>query len=389
VPINLSSNSSIKIYYYNSSYDFNSNILTNINVVEIGQYTNTSFNHSHNSGTYGHIVVPLNINVSSGKIGSVYLSGGGFLIARVSGSPKLSTLNNSVRSNSGRYSNNKGVTWTSGITTNTLASHIHQYYGNEKLIYSSCGYWNGVQNCSALRTDIIDFPAVPPTPASLIIPFGETTYNQYMNITWIPAIPISNGTTISLYNITLVDENLTELYVLNTTTSLLNYYWNIFNYNLSTGRDYYIKLYSKASNNGTSFDRELFQIIHNAQLNITAYDSYTNGSITGLSVNITDTTSSSTETLSTSGTTITANITKGHSYSIIFDQGAYEILTKNITANTSIYQTLNQSLSKTNSVTINVYDETTLARLTNVTAGGSINITFTSNTTSFSNSTNT
>jgi hypothetical protein len=146
--------------------------------------------------------------------------------------------------------------------------------------------------------------------------------------------------------------------------------------NLSTGSSQSLLLRVRdAQGINVQTDSQVLNVTKNAQLNLTFYDATTNVSISNFTVNITDL-YGSLESWTTSGSVLSVDIVKLMNYSLSVDSLNYALTNVSFNSNSSTYQKLNTSLYKTNSVQINVYDESSLALITNVTGGGTMNITF-------------
>jgi 5-hydroxyisourate hydrolase-like protein (transthyretin family) len=184
-----------------------------------------------------------------------------------------------------------------------------------------------------------------------------------------------NTSVVSINHYDFQFMNSTNLVTLNSTNGTATT-WDPYIYNMIVGDPYALVLTVVDAFGNSISDTQSLNVTRNALLNITAYDYLTNGSISNLTVTLYDLTDSTSELLNVAGALLNVNIIKGHSYSALFDVPTYAYQTINFTANNSIYQSLNQSLFKTNSVNINVYDESSLVLITSAIGGGIMNITF-------------
>lgn len=211
---------------------------------------------------------------------------------------------------------------------------------------------------------------------------GSEQATQYLNITWNATTinPTESGVTINQYNITLHNSTAT-IKTLNT-TSTLNYYWDIYSENLSTG-EYTINIESTDTKNNKTNQNVSFNITTNALINITAY-SFTGAQIQNFTINITDLNTNITNSETTNNYTAIINIKKNNAYTLTLDAEEYSYSYLNITSTNETYQNINLTAYTTNSVNIRIYDETT-----NILITENITITFTQGLIEITNSTTT
>lgn len=375
-----------RIYLCNSSINLAGavNPLTNTNCQEIGSVDATGFNHSHGSYS-GHNIVPFSI--VNGTIGGsgITVTNSMWILARGNslGLVRIGYINNGSLATSVYSTANGGNTWTDRSASFTIDSHLHQYSLNEFVNYYATARFNSTLNVSATVNEFIDVPPVNPSPAIITVPFNTQQGSRFLNITYLNATANTFGSSIVKYNITLLNENLTFVQTITANNGLNNsYLYDLYAQNLSLAK-YYVRVFAFDNLNNSAFDEESFNLTRNAILNVTLYDQTTNVSISNFSMNVTDHATSVTEYFSTSGSLINVDVIKSHNYTIHFDANNYALTVVNVSLNTSFIQKLNQSLYKTNSVQINVYDEGSLALITNVTGGGTMNVTFISDGGSF------
>jgi hypothetical protein len=357
-----------KIYICNNSYNFASLVIHSINCQEIGAITTTTYNHTHSTTNKHNLIAFTIINNKISGTGITATPTMYFLYKGQSGSKaNYYYANTTTTSITTRTTLNGGNNWN--LETYTVNAHLHFYPigSNINFNYQGRGYFNNTLNFSAITTEIIDFNILPPTPPIITNPFDTIQNTSYLNITYLSATPILNGTLMSYYNITLLNNDLTYNRTIILNNSLNNYYnWNVYNENLSL-TSYYIKVCGFDSTNQNSCDIETFNLTRNALLNITSYDTTTNITIANFTINITNQNTSTIETYTSNNLSIIeVNIIKNNSYNIIFDNINYALTTRTYNTNASIQQFINQSMYKANSINVLFYDEATGNPISNV-----------------------
>jgi len=255
----------LRVYYYNSSYDLLSNVATNPNAVEISNLVNLlTCNHYHLNNSICHNTFPY--GVINGKIGSVQVNGGGFIIRGGTGITTIQVLNNTIRTGANKLSVNNGNTWTN--ETYTTASHAHQFSGSSYLTYAAFGTFFGNLTNSSWRTDNLDVTPQNPSPPNIIVP-NETmnTFNQFINITYKNGTANSVGQSMNFYNITLLNNDLSVNKTITANNGLNNsYYLNAYLFLITNGT-YYIRVCGFDTINASSCDFEQF-ILNYTQPNL-------------------------------------------------------------------------------------------------------------------------
>lgn len=223
IMVNNTGSTGIRIYYANSSYNFASDPSTNSNCVLL--YTipgNTPYNHTHPLYSK-HQYVPMAINKTTGRIGTVTVTSTSYFIVRgnagsVTNHPEYYYISNVSRSNATRRSTNSGSSWSNQALT--VDAHLHQYNGTDYLYYYiSAKNTLDVQSNSTVRPDLIDLGGLAPT-VTINSP-AATSYSGVINITYAAESPNSYpivNYSISLYNssyglVTSINPNTANNYV--------------------------------------------------------------------------------------------------------------------------------------------------------------------------------
>jgi hypothetical protein len=207
--------------------------------------------------------------------------------------------------------------------------------------------------------------------------------NEYLNISYVTNID-PNVSTIIGYNISLLNSDLSNNRSLinNTANNSLN--WNVFDENLSLG-SYAIKII--ATNNYSEIintTSNLFNFSKNALLNLSAALTIDNSSIINFSVQIIDNNNTENRSYNTTNGSINIPIIKSRSYTIYLDATGYALSNETISTNNISHQNHTMRTYTENSVSINIYDETTNLLITQ-----NITIEFTQNLSDIINTTTT
>jgi hypothetical protein len=339
--IYLNNTGTSELFYCNSSYIIGKPGSDN-NCILFSSFSSTAFNHTHNQSK--HNVFALPINTATGKIGTVKVTSTSQFIIR---NPEyIGSTNNSCLA---KYSTNSGSAYSN--LTYCPDSHLHQYIGNEALNYSACMF-NGNLTCSSLRSDIIDPINLAPTSPVITNPINDSQIvNEWLNITYTASSPSMNTTTITLYNISLLNSDLSFNMTLKSNNSLnLSYYWNTYLSQLSTGI-YYIKVVVVDSNNNTNFDiSESINITTNSRINISVKDYLSNQLVDTFSVNITDLTTGIKRSDSTTTNYTTFDVIKGRTYNVTADPLGYSYASATFTIPDNISKIINDTGTYTTSL---------------------------------------
>jgi len=192
----------MSVWYCNSSY-ISGTFTTNGNCTQFATLNSTGFNHTESIySSYQLSYFP----VVNGMISTVGVTSNGSFIVRGNNGVAVGnvfSINVSSRAVSMQTTANTGTLWTNQ-PNKTVDAHLHQYFGNESLIFFACGTntSNGVF-CSSPRTNYFNISIIPPSSPSIITPYASQPVYQYLNISWIPSITSSNTTFISSYTIML------------------------------------------------------------------------------------------------------------------------------------------------------------------------------------------
>lgn len=239
------------------------------------------------------------------------------------------------------------------INTNSLNLPIGTYFFNATFLNAT------YNNLSETRR----FYLYDLTSGTITTPANDTTITSTsLNIVWTNTTtnPTGTGVTISSYNVTLLNPNLSFNKTINFTTNGNSYNWNIINDNLDIGL-YWLRVETKDSNGNNITTRNLINITTNALLNISLYDAINNTRITANgTLNYTNLGTGITNLANiTNGTSNSLTIAKNQNYSFYFDVNGYSIATANRTASNLTNQQMNFTLYTNNSVSIYIYDEDT------------------------------
>lgn len=345
----------VQVYYYNSTYDFSSNPATNPNVHNFCTLISpTSYNHTHN--TFGHQFCPYTIN-ASGYLGTVKMSGGGFLIRGNLQGVNVTVANIIARPGVTRETTNGGNTWSN--TAGTVASHVHQFSANDLFCHQGYSVIGSTLYNTTRTCDTLDLTPFPPEIPNIYTPNGTRSYTQYLNITWEPAIVNYPGATISGYNITLRDSNLNYVSGIATlSNSSTSYLWNTYNSNLTVGSTYHVAITANDSTGAksTAFSGN-FTVTANGFI-IFGTKLYNGSTIANFSVRVRNSTASYDTTASTTNGSLQFDITKGYFYTSTVNPTGYSIANTTINAsNASNYY--NFTVYKEQTIALRFYDETT------------------------------
>ena len=215
----------LRIYYCNSSYDFNSVVSTSQYCTQFATYSLSTYNHSHSSYSK-HIVLPFVI--SSGHVNSILVSSTSyFMLEGVSGS--IWTVYNipvTSRTNAIRSTNSNGISWSSQAYT--IDSHLHQYYNDTTFIYYACANDTINETCSSTEMDLLQLGGLPPTSPNIYLPSMDKYYTENNILINYSQAMSPNHYNISYYDISLLnpDDSFNMTITANNSENL-TYDWNI------------------------------------------------------------------------------------------------------------------------------------------------------------------
>jgi hypothetical protein len=213
-------NGGLRIYYCNSSYNFNSIVTSSPHCYNFFTLTNNTYNHGHTNYSK-HMVVPF-----TNSTGNVTITPTSYFLFRgISGSTwNYFYINNVSRASATKATNNNGITW--GNMPITIDAHLHQFGSNYSFFYYVCANDTlNNQNCSPVRQDLFELGGLPPTSPTIITP-QEGYYSGNINISYSASVS-PNSYAISYYNISLFNTDFTfNKTILNNNSVSLNYTWD-------------------------------------------------------------------------------------------------------------------------------------------------------------------
>lgn len=340
------SSGDIRVYYFNSSYDFSTNPSTSANVHEFCIIPGgATYNHSH--GVVSHHICPYYIN-NTGFLDTVKVNAGGFLIRGNNNVVQVWMAPTTVRSDATKYTTNNGVAWSN--YPGVVASHIHFASNADNFCYYANGAYTNGDMSSNITCDNIDVTRLPPTIPNIITPAENSTYTRIINISYEASTPVSPTANISYYNITVHYTNGTLLGVVRGNNGLnTSYSWNSYAMNLSTDITYLLRVTAKDTVNATSFDDHEFNVTTNGLLNMSTRSLFGNTSINNATTWTVINLNTSAE-VNYSGTgSIAFDIIKGNSYTVTALPANFSY------ANATVISTSNYSLQFTYHYTSNTF----------------------------------
>jgi len=352
---NINTSGTIKVFACNSSYS-TGNILTSPNCLEIGNINTTTFNHSH-SLNVNHNLVPF--SVLNGKINGLlgFSETMTFVFRSLTGTANAFYVPNISRVDNTMSSINSGVTWNT--ISGTLDAHIHSYGNNEEYIkYQAFGSYAGALYNTTFTTELIEVEALNPNPPVIYFPFNSTITSSIMNINWSNATATNPSQNISNHVLQLLNNDLTLNRTIASNLTLSTYALNIYNENLTTGT-YYIKVIGYDQNGLNSFDFESFDLVTNANLNLTAIFPINSTLISNFTINATNLNTGNITTASTTNGSLQLGIIKQNNYTFFVDSPSFAFHYQNYTTTNATFQNLQFSLYTNNSISITAKDETT------------------------------
>lgn len=376
----LSGSSPSRVYACNSSYDFNSNLLTNVNCQEIGNINGASYNHSHGSFS-AHNLVPFTIFNGRVAGNGIIVTPQMFFVMRGAntGVSNVSYVATSSRTNLVRTSTTSGVNWAS--QTYTTDAHIHQYPSSSIYFsYQALGNYSNVENTSSVVNELIDIPSLNPQPPIITNPFGNNQTSRYLTITWINATNITFSPVVK-YNLTLLNSDFSYNRTISTNAGNNSFTYDLFAQNLSIGV-YYVKLFAYDSSGAFSSDEEFFNLLAETEVTIATKDSETGLGVSNFSFSVVRNDGYSFNG-STSNRTYLFGTLRNSFHNISIDASGYALFYANFSSGNSSNSTQNFTLYKTNSILITILNEATLSSL----SGTLVNVSFIGLTTSNYNTT--
>ena len=243
--LNINTTGSVRVYYCNSTY-VSGNPSTTGNCVQFGTINSTGFNHTH---TYSHHNV-LSMTMVNGSLGGVAVTSVSyFVFDRAVSTMQVGYINGSVRTNVTMTTTNSGISWTDQNWTADM--HVHQYDGTEILNYRACyNETSSITECSSYISQSIGQSIIPPTTPQVTLNAQDYFYNTTMTIYFTNSTPMNISTTITGYNVTIMDT--IGNYYLTINNSATNYQ-NFTVNNLRYGIDYVVRVTAKDSNGNYAY----------------------------------------------------------------------------------------------------------------------------------------
>jgi len=216
-----------RVYYCNSTFGFTNSPVGNSNCFNIYNIpANNPFSHIHSTNS-SHQVVPLTINTTTGKVGTVKVTEKSYFMIRGTNAVnpiEYYYLPNLTRNGAIKTTVNNGIAWTN--QTYTINAHLHQYNGADSFWYYACANdTTNNQNCTTPRQDLINLSGLPPSAPYVFMPINDY-YSGDININY-TASESPNGYAILFYNLSLNNIDYTFNKTIYTNNSLnLSYIWN-------------------------------------------------------------------------------------------------------------------------------------------------------------------
>lgn len=355
----LSSNNLSRVYACNNSYNFASLVTTSNYCSEIGFLSNV-YNHSHNSNS-NHSLIAFVLNnglINGAKVAPSSLMH--FIISGANtGTHNVSYVNNYSFANATRTSTNGGNSFTS--QNYSVNFHLHIYNNSEYYATSAIGNYSGSLNYTSFTSEKIDLVNLPPNPPEITNPFETTQSTRFLNITYTNSTTNIPGATISYYNISLLNSDLTFNRTIQGNNSRnLSYYYDVYYQNLTIGL-WYVKVEVTDSNGLKNFDFESFNLTTNAEINVSVFTITGNVSVSNFTGWIYNNATTENNTFNTTAGYELLDIVKGV-YQIFVNSESYAITnsTNYYSTNFTNYNTsLKFYLYETNTINVSFYDEET------------------------------
>ena len=349
--INTTTLGSGSTYACNSSYN-NATPIGNSNCQLIRTFSNmVDFNHSH-SVYDSHNLFPYNIiNNKINGLSVGFTNTMHFVTIRSTGVVMLYYVPNVARVDTARICN----VGTCNNLVGTLNSHDHFWNGNDYLTYQAQGTFNSTFFNTSFTTELIDVSPLSPTSPTITNPLNTTQNTRYMNITYTNATSNTVGGSISRYNISLLNSDLTFNRTIQANNSLNNsYYWDVYAQNLSI-KEYYIRVTAIDNIGQESYDQQWFNLTRNALLNVTILN-FTGGSGGSFNYSLTDLFNGLVSNGSSSSNSVALNVLNPGNYSITVFSPIIATTTYNFTINSSFYY-INITAFPFNSIKISSFSE--------------------------------
>jgi len=356
------------MYYCNSTYDFASDITNSSNCRAFNTIrTNATFNFSQSQSQY--LILPLHVNQT--KIGSVSVTPTSYVIIRSRTNQNTYSQRYTTEvsyPNQLRKTTDDGATWTP--ITGTADAYLIQLdeAGSTFQYYAQASDDLTPTTQSTITSDLFDLEPVGITSPVILYPFITLNMSYTINATWTNSFGYTSTT--YTYNVSLLNPDYSHNLTINTTTTTSTAVLN----NTIPAGNYHLKIEAFDDLGQYNYDISP-QFTRTPRINITANDARTGSPITNFTLFMNDTVLASTST----GSIFLETLNLGQ-YNITIDAPLYAILNELVIVD-AVNDSHVYSLYNTNSILITVRDETTNVLVDPTT------ITFTSNTTEFTNTT--
>jgi hypothetical protein len=347
-------------------------VLSNEEITYLSQQItlNTSYNPFLSGG--GGTTPTIDFNINTTSTGTYYNETQKNIYASVTTTnlPGHNTTTINIYNTTGLYAS---------TTTTTELNYSYNFTNlPPETYYLNATASNGTEIKTATRTiKIYSFKT------NITNPTNNTNTNRTINITYTDTITPTGAATISGHNISILNQNESLNFTINSNTNTTPYNYDLYSQNLTIGT-YKINIISTDNNSNQKSDTKTFNLIRDATLNITTTYIIGNITVSNFTINITDETTNTTETYTTTTNKTTNYIIRNRNYTITIDATGYAITNTthisftNTTNNYTIY------IYTENSVYINIYDESDLSLINDTT----VSITFVNNDTALVYSTN-
>lgn len=263
--------------------------------------------------------------------------------------------------------NRTSTTTYSNTTANFTATFTSLPVGNYTLNASST---NGTSTITATARNIIIYG----TSTTISTPINKENITRSLNITYTDTITPTGTAYISTHNISILNNDGSLNFTVNSSTNTTPINYDMFNNNLTIG-NYTLQI--KTRDNYTynrTFTKD-FILTRDAELNVTLKYVIGNVTLGNYTLNITDSITGIKETYTTANNTTTIYIIKGRNYTITADKTGYAISNYTGVSFTNSYNNYTYYIYTENSVLITIYDESDLTIVNDST----VSITFSNN----------
>ena len=266
------------------------------------------------------------------------------------------------------YNGTSTTTYSNTTSPNFTATFTNLPAGNYTLNASST---NGTSTITATTSRNI---IIYGTSTTINTPTNKENITRSLNITYTDTINPTGTAYISTHNISILNNDGSLNYTINSSTNTTPINYDMFNNNLTIG-NYTLQI--KTRDNYTynrTFTKD-FILTRDAELNITLKYVIGNVTLGNYTLNITDKSTGIKETYTTANNTTTIYIIKGRNYTLTIDKTGYAISNYTGLSFTNSYNNYNYYIYTDNSVYITIYDESDLTIVNDST----VSITFSNN----------